>query len=64
MRVDIRNEQGQSLISTTTDGPILLAALPPGRYTINAQVHGVSQEKTVSVGSGQTQRVLFEFAVD
>jgi hypothetical protein len=64
VRVDIRDEQGQSLITTTTDGPILLASLPPGRYTINAEIRGVSQQKTVTVGSGAPQRVLFEFPVD
>ena len=64
VRVDIRDEQGQSLIATRTDGPILLASLPPGRYTINAEIRGISQQKTVAVGSGAPQRVLFEFPVD
>jgi len=64
VRVDIRDERGQSLISTTTDGPLLLASLPPGRYTIDAQIRGVSQRRTVTVGNGGPQRVLFEFAVD
>jgi len=64
VRVDIRDDQGQSLITTTTDGPILLASLPPGRYTINAEIRGVSQQKTVTVGNGAQQRLLFEFPVD
>jgi len=64
VRVDIRDQQGQTLISTTTDGPLLLATLPPGRYIINAEVGGVSQQKSVAVGTGSSQRVLFEFAVD
>jgi hypothetical protein len=64
VRIDIRDQQGQPVISTTTDGPILLASLPPGRYTINAQIRGISQQKTVTVGNGSPQRVLFEFPVD
>ena len=64
VRVDIRDERGQSLISATTDGPILLASLPPGRYTIDAEIRGASQRKNVTVGMGGPQRVLFEFALD
>jgi hypothetical protein len=64
VRVEIRDEQGQSLISTITDGPILLASLPPGRYIIDAEIRGVSQRRSVNVGNGAPQRVLFEFAVD
>jgi hypothetical protein len=64
VRVDIRDEQGQTLITTTTDGPLLLASLPPGRYVINAEIRGLSQQKSIAVGSGSPQRVLFEFAVD
>ena len=64
VRVEIRDAEGQSLISTTTDGPILLASLPAGRYTIDAEIRGVSQHRSVTVGNGTPQRVLFEFPVD
>ena len=64
VRVDIRDQQGQTLIGTTTDGPMLFASLPPGRYTINAETAGISKQKSVEVGRGGSQRVLFEFAVD
>lgn len=64
VRVDIRDEQGQTLIGTITDGPMLLASLPPGRYTINAETGGISKQKSIDVGRGGSQRVLFEFAVD
>ena len=64
VRVAIWDGQGQTLISTTTNGPLLLASLPPGRYTINAEVRGISQQRNVAVGNGSPQRVLFEFPVD
>ena len=36
VKIDIRDQRGATVLSTTSDGPILLANLPPGRYTINA----------------------------
>ena len=62
--IDIRDAQGRTVLSITTDGPFLLASLPPGRYTINAQLEGKSQQKTVAIGNGAHQHVMFEFAVD
>ena len=62
--IDIRDTHGRTVLSTTTDGPFLLASLPPGRYTINAQLEGQSQQKTVAIGNGAHQHVMFEFAVD
>ena len=32
----IRNQEGRPMVSTVAQGPILLAQLPPGRYTVMA----------------------------
>ena len=49
------------VLGLTSDGPILLANLPPGRYTINAEKNGKSQQRNVVVGSGSRPRVAFSF---
>ena len=61
VRIDIRDQQGKTVLSTTSDGPILLANLPPGRYTINADKNGKSQQRNVVVGPSARPRVKFSF---
>ena len=61
VKIDIRDQQGKTVLSTTSDGPMLLANLPPGRYTINADKNGKSQQRSVVVGSGARPRVKFSF---
>jgi len=56
--VAIHNGAGEPLISTVTNGPILLAALSPGEYTIEASVEGVAKQETVSIGADGTEEVL------
>jgi len=64
VQVAIRDRSGKTVLATTTQGPFLLASLPPGRYTIDAETGGASQQKSVTVSSGLHQRVLFEFPAD
>src|SRR6202171_2795660 len=61
VKIDIRDQRGATVLSTTSDGPILLAKLPPGRYTVNATKNGASQQRDIVVGSGARQRVMFSF---
>ena len=61
VRILIRDQRGTTVLSTTSDGPILLANLPPGRYTINADKNGKSQQRDIVVGSGARPRVKFSF---
>jgi hypothetical protein len=56
--VRIRDAAGKTVLDTTTNGPLLYAKLPPGRYTI---VVGDGPEKTRSVevgASGRTDVVI------
>jgi hypothetical protein len=61
VKIDIRDQRGASVLSTTSDGPILLANLPPGRYTVSASKNGPPQQRNVVVGSGTRARVSFSF---
>jgi len=61
VKIDIRDQKGAMVLGLTSDGPILLANLPPGRYTINAEKNGKSQQRNVVVGTGSRPRVTFSF---
>jgi hypothetical protein len=61
VKIDIRDQRGATVLSTTSDGPMLLAKLPPGRYTINASKNGTSQQRNIVVGSSGPVRAMFSF---
>jgi hypothetical protein len=61
VKIDIRDQRGATVLNTISDGPILLANLPPGRYTVNATKNGTSQHRDIVVGSGARPRVMFSF---
>ena len=60
-RVDIRDANGNSILSTTTQGPIMLVRLPSGNYTVDVDWHGTQKRKTVAVASDHHQHVMLEF---
>ena len=62
VKIDVRDQRGTTVLSTTSDGPFLLANLPPGTYLIGAARNGKSQERKIVVGSGTHSRVTFSFA--
>jgi len=61
VKIEIRDQRGATVLSTISDGPILLANLPPGRYTVNATKNGASQQRDIVIGSGARPRVMFSF---
>ena len=61
VKIEIRDQRGATVLSTISDGPILLANLRPGRYTVNATKNGASQQRDIVVGSGARPRVMFSF---
>jgi hypothetical protein len=61
VKIDIRDQRGATVLSTISDGPMLLANLPPGRYTVTAAKGGTSQQRSIVVGSGTRPRVMFSF---
>lgn len=51
VNVAIADTSGNTVLNAVTDGPILLAKLKPGTYTVNATYEGQTQTRKVSVGS-------------
>lgn len=47
--VKISDDKGAVVIGTETEGPLLLAELPPGRYTIEVVADGQPRTATVTV---------------
>lgn len=60
--VRIRDEQGSTLVETTSSGPIFLANLPEGNYTIAAANEGVEKARDVSAGSHGMTEVNFTWS--
>jgi hypothetical protein len=60
VQVDIADARGNSVLSTTTDGPWLLARLPGGNYTVKASYGDVTRTQQVNVGPGK-RRVVMRF---
>ncbi len=58
INVTIDDKFGNRQVNMTTDGPILLADLAPGRYTVNAEVEGRTIRQTIQVGKGLKQYTL------
>jgi len=49
--VNIKDAKDNSLLSTTTEGPVLLVKLPPGHYTVSTQTsNGTMLTRHVNVG--------------
>ena len=59
VKVQITGGGGKVALDTVSNGPFLLAKVPPGRYTITADNQGSVKKQSVQVGSGKTQRVMF-----
>lgn len=57
VNVVIESAKKERMLDATMEGPILLAKLPPGTYTVKATFEGQTQSRTVTVG-GQGLRTL------
>ncbi len=49
--VTIRDATGKTVLSVTSDGPYLLARLPPGRYEVSGDYQGQAKRVSVTVGT-------------
>jgi hypothetical protein len=61
--VKILDRAGNVVISNVTDGPMLLASLPPGRYIMQAAVNGFTQQQKFSVGRSGLKTLHIRFPV-
>jgi hypothetical protein len=63
--VIIRNKNGEEVINGYSDGPILLAQLVPGRYSVDAEVSGHVKTRTINVGkTAKTHQFQFPIKDD
>ncbi len=60
--VVIRDAQGREVLNTRTDGPLLLARLPAGKYSIGAEWNGVRKQANIELNGSVRRHVVFDFA--
>lgn len=60
--VHIEDLKGNTIVDTTTEGPILLAKLPTGKYKVRAQRNEEVKETKVSVTKGKLHAIMFGFS--
>jgi hypothetical protein len=61
VKVVIESAKKERMLDTTMDGPILLAKLPPGTYTVRATFDGETQTRTVTVPAQGLRPVDFRW---
>lgn len=59
--VTIKDKQGKTIVSTVTNGPILLVNLPTGNYTVSAADGSVTKDQKVALTSGSLRIVQIRF---
>jgi hypothetical protein len=62
VQVTIKNKAGKEVLSTVSDGPIMLVRLPAGRYTVAAEAHGKTLHRSVQVPAKGDRQVSFHWA--
>ncbi|HEY3066418.1 MAG TPA: carboxypeptidase regulatory-like domain-containing protein [Methylomirabilota bacterium] len=58
----IESAAGERMLETTMTGPILLAKLPPGSYTLKATAGDQTQSQTVTIPAQGSKQVQFRWA--
>lgn len=64
VHVVIRNARQQAVLDIISDGPYLLADLPPGRYSVETELSGQLRRQMVNVKKGASQRLTFVWPHD
>ena len=59
VRVTICDRAGNAVLETTSAGPFLLANLPVGKYSIDAEYIGERKHQSVDVRNGKHRRAVF-----
>lgn len=57
----IRDATGHPLVDARSSGPMVLASLPDGHYTVTATYDGTSLTRDVSVQKGRHDQVVLEW---
>lgn len=61
VKVVVKKPNGQEVLSTVTEGPMLLVDLPPGPYTVEATLGSRTQTRKVTVGKGKHQKLVLRW---
>ena len=59
--VTIRDHAGKTVLQTTSEGPFLLAKLPPGHYLVTAVNQKVSKQREIDIAKDAHRDVVFEW---
>jgi hypothetical protein len=59
VKVKVNDQQGKTVLNTVSDGPIFLAKLPDGKYTIEVNENGKSLTRIVRVNHKHHDRLTF-----
>jgi len=59
IKVEIKDKNGNVMLDTVAQGPFLLAKMPPGRYSVNADNDGAVKQQTIQVAGNKPHRVVF-----
>ena len=59
IKVEIKDKNGNVMLDTVAQGPFLLAKMPPGRYSVNADNDGAVKQQTIRVAGAKPHRVVF-----
>lgn len=62
VNLTIRDQKGTPMLSTVTQGPLLMARLPPGRYTVTANLGSEVRQEIVTVDPTRQTVVLMQLA--
>jgi hypothetical protein len=62
--VALRNAKGEEVLRLTSEGPMVLAALPPGRYTVEADFEGERRRQSVSVPARGHRELVLRWSAD
>lgn len=61
----LADKAGNTVVSTVTDGPILLMAPSAGTYTLTSTANGITKTQKVTAGSGlRTYQISFPISDD
>lgn len=63
VHVSITDAAKNSVLVTDTEGPILLVQLNPGKYTVTAEVQGLTQTQKVTIRKNRQTNITIRFPI-
>jgi hypothetical protein len=62
-RIRIDDAQGKLVLDTQLNAPYLLVDLSPGKYSVEATVQGMKQQRNVDIAASTPAKIVFSFDV-